>query len=207
MSYGVTLLLATWQKIHSLQKKIIRVLTWSEPNTPSRPLFHRLGLLRLTEYNTFHNACMIFQVVHKLNYRLCELVPISRPQHTYHTRERHLITGKIRRLKCTSLSVVCRGPEIWNELEENLKLLHSVSVFKKNLKEKLLLIYTFWSFWKCYICAGIVCCCSACLVVFIFICVYGLSFLFLYVICCMVLLGPLLKAFNSFFGVSPFYTH
>lgn len=41
------------KKIQSLQKKIIRVMTWSEPNTPSRLLFHRLGLLRLTEYNSF----------------------------------------------------------------------------------------------------------------------------------------------------------
>lgn len=86
---------------------------------------------------------MIFQVIHKLNDRLCELVPVSRPQHTYHTREKDLITGKIRSLKCTSLRVVCRGPQIWNKLEENLKLVHSVSVLKKNLKEYLLLTYTF----------------------------------------------------------------
>ena len=45
-----------------------------------------------------------------MNTRLCELVPISRPLHTHYTRKKHLITGKVRKLKSTSLSIVSRFP-------------------------------------------------------------------------------------------------
>jgi len=35
------------------EKKNIQISTWSEPNTPTRPLFRHLGVLRLTEYIFF----------------------------------------------------------------------------------------------------------------------------------------------------------
>ncbi len=126
------------KKLESLQKKIIRAMSWSEYNAPTKPLFYRFGLLRLTELNSFHNACVMHQVIHKTNPRLCELVPVCGPRHMYETRKKHLITGKKRRLKTTSLSLVCRGPQTWNQLDESLKAEKSISAFKKKLKTKLL---------------------------------------------------------------------
>jgi hypothetical protein len=128
-------------KLISLQKKIIRAISWSWYNTPTRPLFHRLGLLRLTELNIYHNACIMHQVVNVTNSRLSQLIPISSPLHAHATRNKHLITGKTRRLKCANLSITSRGPKIWNELDGRLKVLKSVSIFKKTLKKELLRLY------------------------------------------------------------------
>ena len=97
-------------KLQSLQKKIIRAISWSKFNAPTASLFHSYGLLKLPEINTYHNACTMYQVVNNMNTRLCELVPISRPLHTHYTRKKHLITGKVRKLKSTSLSIVSRFP-------------------------------------------------------------------------------------------------
>ena len=122
-------------KLVSLQKKVIRALSWSEINSPTHPLFHRFQLLRLAELNVYHNACLMFQIVNRLNPRLSSLVPISSPQHTYPTRTKSQISGKLRRHVRTSMSVVCRGPQIWNRIDDGLKVLPSISNFKKQLKK------------------------------------------------------------------------
>ena len=129
------------RKLENLQKKIIRAISRSGFNTPTRPLFHSLNLLRLTDLNIHQNATMIYQVVHNLNPKLSMLIPVSSPSHGYHTRNLHLIYGKKRRLKRSSLCITTRGPLIWNGLEESLKSANSITVFKKRLKVQLLNSY------------------------------------------------------------------
>ena len=128
-------------KLESLQKKIIRAISWSRANSPTRHLFAQFGLLRLKEIIYFQNACTLFQVTHGLNNRLSELIPVNGPLHTYETRNKHRVTGKNRRLVSTSMGVVCRGPQIWNELSDQLRKVPSFSLFKRNLKGSLLNSY------------------------------------------------------------------
>ena len=97
--------------------------------------------LTLKDFNEYHNVCTIYQVVHGLNARLCELVPISYPQHTYCTRNTDHIYGKERKLVCTGHSVVCRGPLIWNRLDASLKKVRSFSKFKRKIKDLLMSPY------------------------------------------------------------------
>ena len=70
-----------------------------------------------------------------------ELVPITQPQHTYNTRNTDHIYGKDRKLVCTGHSVVCRGPQIWNKLDDSLRKVRSFSRFKKKIKEQLMSPY------------------------------------------------------------------
>ena len=129
------------EKLKSLQKKVIRAICWSKANSPTRHLFAQHGILRLEELTYYQNACTMYQVTYGHNNRLSELIPISCPQHTYDTRNKHHITGKERRLVSTSRGVVCRGPQIWNELSDNLKKAPSISTFKHHLKASLLKLY------------------------------------------------------------------
>lgn len=135
------------QKLITLQKKVVRALSWSSFDTPSDPLFHRFGLLKIQELNVFHNACTMYNVVHMLNPALCDLIPISYPTHTYDTRNKSHIKGKKRKLKCTSLSIVCVGPKVWNSLDKDnldkdLQMSSSIHVFKRDLRRHLLLAYS-----------------------------------------------------------------
>uniref|UniRef100_A0A6Q2ZN45 Reverse transcriptase domain-containing protein n=1 Tax=Esox lucius TaxID=8010 RepID=A0A6Q2ZN45_ESOLU len=95
----------------------------------------------IVELNKYHNACLIFQIVNNLNSRLNSLIPIYSPQHTYQTRTKSLIFGKYRRYLRTSMSVVCRGPQIWNGIDDDLKVLPSIFNFKKQLKKYYLSTY------------------------------------------------------------------
>ncbi len=129
------------RKLETLQKKIIRAISWAKVNSPTRHLFAHYGILRLKESNYDHNACTIYQVVSGLNSRLKQLIPIFVPQHTHNTRQKHHILGKKRKLIGTSLSVVRRGPQIWNELSDSLKTSQTISMFKRHLKKQLLNSY------------------------------------------------------------------
>ena len=124
-----------------LQRKNIWAISWAERSAHAPPLFLRLGLMRLTDFNEYHNVCIMFQVINGLNARLCELVPVGYPQHTYNTRNTDHIYGKERKLVCTGHSVVCRGPQIWNRLDESLRKVRSFSNFKKKIKVLLMSPY------------------------------------------------------------------
>ena len=129
------------KKLETLQKKIIRAISWSRANSPTSHLFALYGILRLKEHIYFHNACTMYRVVFGSNNRLSELIPICGPLHTHNTRNKHLIVGKKRQLIGTSMGVVCRGPQIWNELDNSLKASQSISIFKHRLKKHLLSSY------------------------------------------------------------------
>ena len=81
-------------KLLTLQKKAIRVITRSTPTCPSNRLFQRCGLLKLPECNLYNNACTMFKVVHRLNYGLCELIPLHSSSHHYETRKYIYYMGK-----------------------------------------------------------------------------------------------------------------
>lgn len=129
------------QKLIVLQKKVIRAISWSEYRAPSNPLFHRFKLLKLTECNYLHNACIMFSVVNELNPKLSQLIPVNTASHGYGTRKKHLLRGKKRILHCTRLSIVYKGPQIWNELDDSVKKAKNLYLFKKKLKFILLQTY------------------------------------------------------------------
>lgn len=116
----------------------IRAISWSKQISPTNPLFYRYGLLKLPEYNLYQNACVMYQVVHRSNTHLCELIPLYSSSHRQNTRNKLLLKGKYRKLKCTRFSIGFRGPQIWNELENNIKHFTTFSIFKRNVKYCLL---------------------------------------------------------------------
>lgn len=126
------------EKLMILQKKAIRAISRSTYNAHTNALFHGYGLLKLPECNFYHNACIMYKVVNRLNTRLCELIPLYTPSHTHHTRHKLLIKGKWRKLTSARFSVCYRGPKLWTELDTNLKQSETFSKFKKKLKQQLL---------------------------------------------------------------------
>lgn len=129
------------QKLQTLQKKVIRVISWADFTAPLNHLFYRFKILKLTECNSLQNACAMYNVVKKLNPRLCQLIPMTSATHDYNTRTRHQLKGKDRELECTKFSITFKGPNVWNELEKDIKESKSLHVFKGKMKAKLLNSY------------------------------------------------------------------
>lgn len=129
-------------KLNTLQKKAIRAITRSPYNSSTSPLFHRCGLLKLPDICYYHDACIMYDVVNKRNEKMCELIPVHAPTHQYQTRKKSLIKGKDRKLKCTRMSISYSGPQLWNDLDKNVKSSLTLPIFKNNLKKHLLQKYT-----------------------------------------------------------------
>lgn len=128
-------------RLQLLQKKVIRTIFWAHFRDHTGPLFESAGLLNLTDLNVLLNVCTVYQVVNQSNACLCELVPICNPQHRHNTRNKHWIWGKKRKRTITNFSVTCRGFQLWNSLDNEVKNSKSLYLFKKVLKKKLLLKY------------------------------------------------------------------
>lgn len=75
------------------------------------------------------NSCIKF----KLNHKLCNFISVHLSLHTHNTLFKHNIIWKKRRLKHTSVSVVCRGSQFWNELDDTLKTSRHISTCKENI--------------------------------------------------------------------------
>lgn len=104
--------------------------------------------------STTHYTSIMYTVVGKLNSRLCHLIPPTSLSHKHHTRRKQLIKGKKQKLECTSFSVACKGPELWNELDKIILESRILYGFKKKLKTELWQKYVWsktpdgWWTWK-----------------------------------------------------------
>ena len=128
-------------KLQSLQNKVIRTIFWAHFREHTGPLFEGPGILKLADPNVFLNLCIVYQVVNQSNACLCKLVPICNPLHRHNTRNKLLIAGKKRKFKITSFSVDCRGFQLWNKLEKDVKMSKSFKLFKTRLKKQFLSKY------------------------------------------------------------------
>jgi hypothetical protein len=128
-------------KLQSLQNKVIRTIFWAHFREHTGPLFEGPGILKLADPNVFLNLCIVYQVVNQSNACLCKLVPICNPLHRHNTRNKLLITGIKRKFKITSFSVGCRGFQLWNKLEKDVKMSKSFKLFKTKLKKQFLSKY------------------------------------------------------------------
>lgn len=64
----------------------------------------------------------------------------TRKNITYY-KKYYITEGEKCKLNCISCSVVCRGPQVWNEIENSRKRSLSASALKKSLKHQLLQRY------------------------------------------------------------------
>lgn len=55
----------TSKLLQTLQKLSVLFLSWAHFTTPSDPLFCKFKILKLTECNRLHSACIMYNVVHK----------------------------------------------------------------------------------------------------------------------------------------------
>ena len=127
------------QPILNLQKKVLRLITFSDFRAPSAPLFRQLSILNVHQLCIFNTCLFIFdlknnnfsQTVHDY------LDPIP---HNYVTR---LSTGdkfyipKVN-LTLSQHSFKYTATKHWNSLPDQLKKIGTRSTFKSKLKQYLL---------------------------------------------------------------------
>ena len=121
-----------------LQKKIVRLITFSDYRAHSAPLFKQLGILDINNLCTLHTCTFIFDLInnkfaHGIHHYL-EPLP-----HDYETRQSTNTNFYIPKVKLTlsKHNLKYAATKQWNALPTCIKSIHSMYLFKTKLKEYL----------------------------------------------------------------------
>ena len=130
-------------KLHIIQKKIIRIITNSPYRSHTTPLFYQLKLLKLQDINTIQIAEFMYKIRHHLLPTHFEgYFSQCSDTHSYPTRNaKNNFYVAQRNTELRSNTLRFAGPKIWNRLTENLKLSSSLSQFKHQINLQTLLTY------------------------------------------------------------------
>ena len=125
------------ERIHKIQKRYCRLITFSEFRAHSAPLFR--GLQLMTVYNMFRYQASLYMYKH-----LKGLLPkmlfdfqFNRDIHSHFTRQGHKLRTDFSRTRCRQLSFQTQGPKVWNDLPDEFTNL-PLAQFKKQVKTYLL---------------------------------------------------------------------
>ena len=126
-----------------LQKKAIRIITFSHFQSHTSPLFKKFNLLKLPDIVYLYTAVFMHQF-HKGNLpeKFNNYFTLVSNQHSYNTRLASKATFilPLVRTNYGLFNIRFCGPKVWNSIEESLKSLSKFS-FKKKLKQQLILAY------------------------------------------------------------------
>jgi Reverse transcriptase (RNA-dependent DNA polymerase) len=124
-------------RIVTMQKKAIRLITGSHYLSSTAPLFHNLSLLRFPEINKFQTGVFMFKYKNFLLPDSCfHYFNISNPTScAYNTRKKLCyFTIPFSRTILRDRSVAVAGPKLWDSLPCNIQDAVNISTLKKLLK-------------------------------------------------------------------------
>ena len=117
-----------------IQKKIVRIITFSKYRYESKPLFLSLNILNIYKLNTYLIALFMFSYFQRNlpnyfnNYfRLNEMI------HSHNTRSASNIHIDFKRTNYGKFSLKYRGAQIWNEIPNNLKSTNSYHACERSI--------------------------------------------------------------------------
>lgn len=122
------------QKVEILQKKLIRILTFSEYNTHTRPLFRKFNWLDFNQLYTYFSVIHIYKCINRI---------LPQPFWNYFKLSRSVRNSRnLQSLYCSisicKTSLCYSGHNIWNKLPDKIKYAKSLNSLKHNVKKFLL---------------------------------------------------------------------
>lgn len=135
----------TYQKplnnLLKLQKKLVRIITFSEFNASTSTLFKQLSVMKVNNYYIYSCAIYMFKfrqgnlISQFDNWFVC-----NNDNHDYNTRHGNDYKSYRANTKQSSFNIRTQGPKIWNEIPRAVKDCQSLVTFKRKLKSHLLSI-------------------------------------------------------------------
>lgn len=117
------------------QKKIIRIITNSGYFEHTQPLFKNMSMLKLFDLNKLQISIFMYKSFSTDN------MPLLLPQHNYSTRTRENLRIPQHTLTIFQHSIAYTGPQICNNVPENIKSLPTIHAFKTQYKKHILSQY------------------------------------------------------------------
>ena len=146
-TYGVLIWGHTYKtSLHPLivlQKKAVRIITFSDFLAHTSPLLKELNLLKFIDIVDLHTAVFMFQYSGgNLPCNFNGYFNLVCNTHFYDTRTASKTTFSLPLIRTNHglLNIRFCGPKIWNTIDKSFKLL-SLNCFKKKLKNKKIELY------------------------------------------------------------------
>ena len=159
LSYCITIWGNTYNcytnRIVILQKKVLRIITFSHRLAHTTPLFSRLNILKFEHLYKYHVNIFMFNYLHnKLPICYENFFTNNTDLYEYNTRRRNDVSLVFRKLVVCRMGLKYNGPRLYNSLDKDIRNIPSIYSFKKAIRR----LYTLWtnerscsSFWYCIV--------------------------------------------------------
>ena len=126
-------------KLFKLQKKVLRIITFSSYTAPSLPLFTQLNLLNIYQINDFLIGSFSFSLSNKvLPLYFSDFCLENAQVHEYNTRNSKQLHKTYNRTNYGKYSTRNKIIDFWNRIPLFIKHSVSLKIFKKKLKQYIL---------------------------------------------------------------------
>ena len=130
------------QKLITVQKKAVRVITGAPWNSHSAPLFNTTKILKLLDINILQTYCFMYQhITSHLPTNFSDYFQTNSSIHQYNTRSSNKLHIQSCNTSSRQATIRFRGTSLWNNLANNLKTLPNIDIFKRKVKDYLLSNY------------------------------------------------------------------
>ncbi len=120
-------------RLHIAQKKIVRIITFSEFCAHTAPLFQKLHIMNIYDLHNYFVGLFVFKSLNGLfPPSFCNMFVRN-----INARTSMNLRSLYRRKKISLISIRSTGPKIWNAFPQNIKCSGSIFIFKKYLKKYL----------------------------------------------------------------------
>ena len=122
-------------RLKILQKRIVRIITKSNFDAHTLPLFSQHNLLRLEDIHSLQLGLFMYSIENKI-YPNTFLAMLQKncQFHSYQTRHSNNFRSDFCRTNIKKFTVISQGPTLWNSLPQHVNSAHSLSCFKARLK-------------------------------------------------------------------------
>ena len=135
-------------QLYKIQKRIVRIITFSDYSIPSDTIFRNLDILPLNKLVYHRIGIMMFKYANgMLPEVINELYTPNNTIHSYETRQHNMLHLSKGNLNVYTKSFRYTSTHIWNFLQTHFNVYVSISEFKKSLKtflhvNQIQLVYT-----------------------------------------------------------------
>ena len=130
-------------KLFISQKKIIRIITFSDYYAHTNPLFTKLKLMKLREIYSYFMCIFFYKYINSQlpNNIFDAFFTLTTSIHDYKTRHHSNLRPALHNTKASSFCIRVQGPKIWNSIPQDIKDCKLLNPFKYKLKNYLLATY------------------------------------------------------------------
>ena len=128
------------KRITAVQKRVIRVISKSYYMSHTEPRMKKFGLLKLEQLYEQQSSTLIHDIINKRAPKVMgNLINLEREATSHnlrnHQSDPHQLRPPLARTKTSTNSLRTKGPQIWNQLPNELRSITSKSIFKSRLKQ------------------------------------------------------------------------